>query len=786
MAAPAVPPSPSSGVLPLTLAARPFPWRVRRLLEGVLEYVSDALESGIARTLDDLEQELFKLAEQGRSNDTQVRYLEAVRSVKRNRADVVPHCLVGVEAELAALRDPPAGDSIELAHGPTRIHGELTLVEDIEMDERGALREIASRAELRNSLSLYLLCQRFGVLAGRPAFDAETLPVGPHALCRILRGASECLDLTLPDRLLLFRLFERHCLSDYAGIVDTVNNYLIGEHVLPHLQFVPTRVNPSERRADVVERAVTGAAATTPQPPRPPQRTGETTAGMRPQTAWPGESLYATPSASTESEEMFGVLRQLLAGRRQLIDKFSGATTVGTSATVASASDVQSVLGILQHRPVGPVLVDGKPAPRSIAHVKQDLLAQLRQTAPDGHTPALNEEDGDTIDLVGMLFDHIMKEVRAGTPAASLLTKLQVPLLRVALHDKEFFTQQQHPARQMLNAVAETGAYWLGDDAADRGLTEKMGFLVDRAVNDFDGDPALFDSLSRDLGAHLQTVAHKAEVSERRHVEAARGKEKLALARQSATKTVDDLLAGKRLPRFLTTLITQAWTDVLALTALRQGEQSPEWNEQVGIAARLIESAGAKSGSTQALAADEARLLRDKILHALNQVGYHDDEAGAIAQRLLATSDVPEDDAASRTELALKLKNRARLGEDARPKVKSKPVPLTAEEKACLEQLKQLPFGTWMEFTVNQQGDRVRHRMSWFSTVTGHTLFVNHRGQRVAEHSLDSLARSLAADRVRIVQSERGNLIDRAWSSVLSALRSFAGRVPAAATASAS
>ena len=71
------------------------------------------------------------------------------------------------------------------------------------------LTDAASRAELQHSLQLFLLGQRFGVLAGRPAFDVETLPVGPQALCRSIRRAAERLGLEVQVRLLLYRSFER-------------------------------------------------------------------------------------------------------------------------------------------------------------------------------------------------------------------------------------------------------------------------------------------------------------------------------------------------------------------------------------------------------------------------------------------------------------------------------------------------------------------------------------------------------------------------------------------------
>ena len=81
-----------------------------------------------------------------------------------------------------------------------------------------------------------------------------------------------------------------------------------------------------------------------------------------------------------------------------------------------------------------------------------------------------------------------------------------------------------------------------------------------------------------------------------------------------------------------------------------------------------------------------------------------------------------------------------------------------------------------MEFTTNQQGDVVRRRLSWYSQTSDHALFVNQRGQRAGAQSLDTVARLLASGNARVVTTERGHLVDRAWQAAIAALRSFAGR----------
>ena len=123
----------------------------------------------------------------------------------------------------------------------------------------------------------------------------------------------------------------------------------------------------------------------------------------------------------------------------------------------------------------------------------------------------------------------------------------------------------------------------------------------------------------------------------------------------------------------------------------------------------------------------------------------------------------------------MKLKARARLGEDSRAAEAGAAAAQRRTSRPRYEQLRTLPFGTWFEFVTNQQGDVVRRRLSWFSPVTDNALFVNQRGQRVGEQSLDSLARMIAPARPASSPPSKGRLVDRAWHAALNALRSFAG-----------
>jgi uncharacterized protein DUF1631 len=797
---------------PATIAhALSLPPRVRKILGVFFGRVSIDLSERIGQMLVESEQQLFKLAERARSNEKQAEQFANLHGLRKSRADLLPMFLAGLEGEFATIRQPRALPSKDVHE---RIeYRTMTLVEDAEMDQDIVLREIARRHEARARTPLYLMGQRFGVLAGSPAFDGAELPVGPQALCKVLRASvAAAFEIDLDSQLLLYKSFDLKALADYVGWIEILNTLLAQQGVLPGLVYAPQRA-----RSDAGSRRVgTGS---------PHTREG----GSRPMTDWYGQSspsawpvfgpdatisaAGASPSVSGSAEaaqavagiggannavsdaSSFATLQQLLQGRRIATSpsggpaghaptgsgqaRQTGATQPGgwatfppaeTSSTGArlSTHDVLSTLRTLQATPV-PV-EPGQPR-RTMLDVQEAMLEQVReQHGPDA---ALVQQDADTFELLGLLYNEIEREVQRDAPAVDLLVRLQVPVARAALHDREFFLRPQHPARELLNSVAESGAAWLSEDDVDPQLLQKLHHAVDRVVTDYNGDDEVFESVNNDVQAHFRAMARKAEVTERRHVEAARGKDRLEIAKHRAAETIDGALQGHVPPKFVQALLNQAWADVLTLTQLRNGQESEEWREQLEITRRIAAVTSADPGAADAPLADPE--LTPQIESALMQVGYHADEAAAIARRLSSAED---DETTSRTELTARLKARARLGEQVEIPKKSH-IDRSPKEQECHDYLRTLPFGSWFEFVKNQQGDVTRQRLSWYSPVTDHALFVNQRGQRIGEQSMDSLARLMALDQVHVVTQDKGRLIDRAWRATVSALRSFTGAAAA-------
>ncbi|WP_372171050.1 DUF1631 domain-containing protein [Xanthomonas axonopodis] len=788
------------------IADAPVSARGRRLLGMLHAQCVQALSGPLRLTVVELERELLHQAEHARNSQIQAETYAQMRGL-RDHIDRFPQAFLQELAHaLASLRERPVLTPLTDVPAQTQM---LTLVEDTDIDRDIVLSDIARRETSRRADALHLLAQRLAVIGAVAEFELEELPMGPYALCRIVRQCGQTLGLNLDGQLTLYKVFERQVMDRLGDLFESANGALAQEGILPGLIYHPYLVKPTQvqsRRAppaaahgskDAAAMSTPGAGPRTPRP-----ATGW--AGQAAPTAWqsalldpaaapPAMAIAApaqalSPALSHAVQALGGLMASARQSQAAVHASHAGAGAPAhhevmapspTSLAAVAQASQHSAAAAVPKAALGDALASlqgvlatqaaATPHASGIDAVQRQVLEVLRrQHGPDA---ALSPQDNDTFDLLGLLYAQMQREVREQAPAQALLAKLQVPVARAALADAHFFVRDQHPVRELLNTVAESGAVWLGEDDADPQLLHKLGSAVDKIVNDYQGDEAVFAAANDDIQTHLRTLARKAEVAERRHVDAARGKERLESAKQQAQARIEQLCEQSAPPRFVQSLLRQAWSDVLTLTLLRQGEQSPEWEERQALTARIGEVTCRSKGQPTDIA------LGTDVETALLQVGYHHDEAAAIARRLSTPGG--EDEVTSRTELAAKLKARARLGDQGDNAArKQAATPRTPAEEECYLQVRSLPFGTWFEFVVNQQGDLRRQRLSWYSPMTGNALFVNQRGQKVGEHSLDSLARLMAGGQARLVVEEKSRLIDRAWHATVRTLRSLAGQSP--------
>ena len=762
--------SPQGSTSTRTLADAALPRRVRQVLEHVLQELRSDMDRQLQTVL--LETEVALSRQGSPVNDPKV---EAAKFLSLNNLRVgqqrfIRRFLADIETGLANLREQRRNRRLEelQASGIG-----LTLLDDDAMSDQAMLNNIGSRVESRNSLALQLMGQRFGVLAGAPAFDGEHLPIGPYALCHALHDASGELEFPPHAKFELYRQFEKVLMALYSTLLEALNNKLASDGILPHLSFVPVRARPasagsgSPRTTAAMPALGAGDGGPTPAsrgaagidlPTLSMEGKGRANfmpAGMQPVPQAPHapqEPGSAAPPKPTGLGAGFAALQNLLKRRRVLLAKLRPG---GQDERVREPLQRDEVLGALQRMRANATKAD------AIGDFRQILLAQARQM--HGHGVALSDPDSDTFELLSLFLAQLQREMRKGSDGEALVERLRLPLLQVALRDHRFFVDPTHPARMLLDAVSLGGARWLADDDVDLQWLGLLQRAVATVQQDSEGAFDTFVEANQTLQSGLQALSRKNEMSERRQVEAARGREKLEVARQRATAEISRLLAGRSLPRFHAILMDQAWSDVLSLTHLRNGEHSAAWRELLDTTATIID-ASTSSGQPHA---DPAFVAR--VQGALEQVGYHADDATAIA-RQLANGRAEDADLASRTELLVQLRARARLGEGNAAAPGTDLPTRTPLEEAAFRQLRALQEPAWVEFDEDADDTTVRRRLAWTSQHTLQTLVVNRRGLRTLSEDLDVLARKLAAGRMRVLDADIAPA-ETAWEATMASLQ---------------
>lgn len=736
------------------LAASDLPPRVRELLGALIGLCRQTLAAPLILTVEALEQTLLHDADRARNPQLQAELMAQRGQLHAFSGHFADRMLDAVADALIRLRESTAHFSTGSTPPPLPGMLGLSLVDEHEVDRDLLLTEMVRRETLRSTNTLNLLGQRLGVLAAAPAFEADTLPLAPQALCAMLRRIAEQDSLAVDVQLALYRSFERQVLERLGDILDRANALLAQHGVLPGLVYTPYLARSSSTRR-IITQSVGGGRTTQPAKRAAAPLTGWN--GSAPAGSWSSLVQDAFQDDSTAGAALPGLTTSTGSALHALLQQARHASAAPADRDAVPSAAVDAVLARLQAQ---------SSAATGVADLQAAVVAQLR--SEHGTQAQLGSHDRDSLDLLRMLMQQVQQQQRPDPVPAALLARLQVPLARAAMADPGFFVRDEHPARELLNQIAEVGANWLGDDDVDPQLLQRMAQSVQGLLGQDARAPEAFASANEHVQQHQRAAAHRAELAERRHVEAARGKERLELARRQASAQIDQCCDAQEPPRFVQTLLRQAWADALTLTRLRHGDDSPQWQERLQqtqrIATITAQPVDAPGGTDATLAAEvEAALL---------QVGYHAEEAAAVARRLATPGG--EDESTSRTELSARLKARARLGEHAGTAAGTTPAtPRSSAEEAAYQQLSSLPFGSWFDIDTGD-GTLRRQRLSWYSLLTGHALLVNPRGQKIADTDLDTLARQISAGQAQLVTEDKARLVDRAWEASLGALRALA------------
>jgi hypothetical protein len=482
--------------------------------------------------------------------------------------------------------------------------------------------------------------------------------------------------------------------------------------------------------------------------------------------------------ADVGNEQVLGMLGQLLSQRRNhgAANLYSRHLPGGGSAArythlpAVDSHELIDALNYLQRE----VSVEAPITPREIQQLQSEMLISLGRQLEMGSTEApskrLNDVDQDLLDVIGMLFDFILDDANVPDAMKALIGRLQIPMLKVAVLDRSFFGNKQHPARRLLNTLARAAMSWVDDgDRSAKSLYGRIDTAVTRILRDFNDDVRLFAQVYDEFSNFIERETRGAEVAEERVNQVTRGQEQLLIARRRVAKVLNEFReAQPDMPTAVVNILREGWHDVMLLAFLREGEESAAWQDAFAAVEQLIWSIQPKIET-----ADRQRLLKaipdllKKLRDGLNNISFDQHRAGQLFKDLqachIAALRGEKDEPNPETE-GLMIAEGVVLGDQTDAEV---------VKDASFELAWGLKVGQWLDW---QQDDTwVRGKLSWRSEVTSNCIFVNRKGMKLAEMSVNDITVLLRAGQARVLEDLNTPLMDRALNAVVDALKDADG-----------
>jgi len=217
-----------------------------------------------------------------------------------------------------------------------------------------------------------------------------------------------------------------------------------------------------------------------------------------------------------------------------------------------------------------------------------------------------------TIEIVALMFQSILAEERIPPAIRVWFARLQMPVLRVAISEPEFFGSLQHPARRLIDRM---GSCVLGFDVTISGGAIEAE--VKRVVQVIEQYPEtgrrvfqlVYEEFDKFLSKFLSEQGGTARlVSVAQQVEQ---KETMAIQYTIEMRNMlNDMPVREEIREFL----FKIWAEVLAIAAIKNGPQHAETIRLKRAAADLVWAASAKPNRE-----DRARVIADlpKLLQLL-------------------------------------------------------------------------------------------------------------------------------------------------------------------------
>jgi len=392
--------------------------------------------------------------------------------------------------------------------------------------------------------------------------------------------------------------------------------------------------------------------------------------------------------------------------------------------------------------------------------------------------------DAVLVDAVAMLFDVVFDDAAIPDHLKAQIARLQIPVLKAAMLDRNFFSQSKHPVRRMLDAIA-TLAVHLPDNEAGNARLEAISQVVSRVLECFEQDIGVFDSAATELEAMgnllENTLEEIVDAGLQQDIAQIRQSERAELAPVIVHDFINRALKDQPVVDALHEFLRRDWAQLLTVDYINEGEQGAHFNSHVETMRELV-------WSVQSKADMDARLMLVRILPGLlkrlREGVAEIDLPQKISDRFFATLVILHANAVRPNAQPVPLPNitpeeieelapapAAAEAAPTAPASEAAPVVPEVEDEFTLR-ARALNKGDWVEFHYDDGTFRWA-RLGWASSIKNTYLFSDQDGMNSFSISQNRLADKLRRGEAVLV--ERKSITESAFGKLMSLFRQKLG-----------
>lgn len=635
----------------------------------------------------------------------------------------------------------------------------LKLVEQEELERSLAIKTIADKCNIEFQDDLWQLEQRFEAMQST-SINEHSNPISPLQFCSALQKSIENTALCNSSVILIYKAFENNFFSFLERLYRSINIHLIKQNILPELNknHTVTRHTPKEKSFD---NSKTQSKEELPPPDEKDQNIDEDQNEEETQLilinairklleqSQPHQQLYnnTQPFIVTATQQ-----------NNQPIDHTN--SNVHTSALYNSQEIIHAINNV-QAQEAKCISVSNNQSfdDHDIIENKKKIIMELEKNSKNSK---MEYKDMYTINLVGILFEFILKDNNIPHPVKTLLSSLHTPFLKLAFIDVDFFEKLKHPARLLLDELAEMGSTWVNNDGSDQyDVYNKIKSVVLKIMEEFINDISFFDEILLDFKKFKKNIKNRHDIKERNIVERIQGEERLRMAKYRAKEEIEDRVKNTSLPAPIVNLF-KPWHNHLTLLLLSDEINEELWERSLHIIDELVYYFDTNNEEYDRSSLNAwFKKTMPNIMRAIDTTGYDKIKTKKIIEdieKLIILSF--KDNSINEIDQDNIKKDTKEILKEVKP-IKSTEEITDEKEESLLDYMKLIEIGSWFEFD-----NKGRFKIKSFSPKIMRYMLINLAGDKVFTISRLDLARKIQSQQAIKIKTPDQRLFNRALEGI--------------------